>query len=73
MTGGLIVYWDNRVVGALERHAEGTMLFRYVEPWLDSPDARPISAAARRIGNGRWRALENSEKQFKRRLTLSLE
>lgn len=43
MTGGLLVYWEDKIVGALERNAEGTMLFRYAETWLDDRAARPIS------------------------------
>lgn len=43
MTPTLNVYWDERIVGTLERNEEGTMLFSYSDTWLADPDTSPVS------------------------------
>lgn len=38
----LLILWDERVVGTLERHGSGKIVFQYSQDWLNSVD-RPIS------------------------------
>ena len=39
---GLLVFWDQKIVGTLTRHKRGTVVFQYNKEWLAS-DGRSIS------------------------------
>jgi len=38
----LLIFWDEQIVGTLERHQKGKVVFQYSQDWLDNP-GRPIS------------------------------
>lgn len=41
----LVVWWDGRVVGQLTQNPHGELGFRYAPEWLQTAEARPLSAS----------------------------